>query len=130
MSFRLGAAALAACISIALPSAAFPRGEWPDGPNKAWFENLQRPDNHLHPHRKLDPKSLYCCGEADVVKTKFKVESNGGPHPEDTWYAWLNKSWVQIPQEKIVKNSSPTGEALLFMLANTIQCFVPAKGGH
>ena len=36
-----------------------------------WFENLQRPDNHLHPYR--DPKSLYCCGEADVVRTKFKV---------------------------------------------------------
>jgi hypothetical protein len=29
-----------------------------------------------------------------------------------------------------VKDSSPTGEALLFMLANTIQCFVPPKGGH
>jgi hypothetical protein len=70
MSFRLGAAALAAGISIALSSAAFPRGDWPDGPNKAWFENLQRPDNHLHPYRKLDPKSLYCCGEADAVKTK------------------------------------------------------------
>ena len=129
MSFRLGAAALAACISIALSSAAFPRGEWPDGPNKACFENLQRPDNHLHPYRQKDPKSLYCCGEADVVKTKFKVESNGGRHPEDTWYAWLKETWVQIPPEKIVKGSSPTGEALLFMLADTIQCFVPPKGG-
>jgi hypothetical protein len=101
----------------------------PDGPNKAWFENLQRPDNYLHPYRKLDPKSLYCCGEADVVKTKFKVESNSGPHPEDTWYAWLDESWVPIPQEKIVKDVSPTGEALLFLLAGTIQCFVPPKGG-
>ena len=41
MSFRLVAAALAVGISIALSSTAFPRGEWPDGPNKAWFENLQ-----------------------------------------------------------------------------------------
>ena len=97
MSFRLGAAALAACISIALSSTAFPRGEWPDSPNKAWFENLQRPDNNLHPERRYDPKSLYCCGAADVVKTKFKVESTGGPHPEDVWYAWLNEAWVQIP---------------------------------
>ena len=40
-----------------------------------WFENLQRPDNHLHPYR--DPKSLYCCGEADVVRTKFKVCATG-----------------------------------------------------
>ena len=62
MSCRLSAAALAAGTSIALSSAAFPRGEWPDGPNKAWFENLQRPDNHLHPERRYDPKSLYCCG--------------------------------------------------------------------
>ena len=63
------------------------------------------------------------------MKTKFKVESTGGPHPEDTWYAWLNESWVQIPPEKIVKDFSPTGEALLFLLADTIQCFVPPKGG-
>jgi hypothetical protein len=129
MSCRLGAAALAAGTSIALSSAAFPRGEWPDGPNKAWFENLQRPDNHLHPERRYDPKSLYCCGEADVVHTKFKVESKGGPYPEDVWYAWLHEEWVQIPPEKIVKDFSPTGDALLFLLADTIQCFVPPKGG-
>ena len=127
MSFRmLNAAALAAGTSIVLSSAAFPRGEWPDGPNKAWFENLQRPDNHLHPYR--DPKSLYCCGEADVVRTKFKVESKGGAHPEDVWYAWLHEKWVEIPPEKIGKEFSPTGEALLFLLADTIQCFVPPKG--
>ncbi len=41
MSFRLVAAALAVGISIALSSTAFPRGEWPDGPNKAWFENYK-----------------------------------------------------------------------------------------
>jgi hypothetical protein len=28
-----------------------------------------------------------------------------------------------------VKDVSPTGEALLFLLAGTIQCFVPPKGG-
>jgi hypothetical protein len=128
MSFSmLNAAALTVGISIASSTVALSRGEWPNSPNKAWFENLQRPDNHLHPYR--DPTSLYCCGEADVVRTKFKVEGNGGPHPEDTWYAWLNETWVQIPPEKIVKDFSPTGEALLFVLAGTIQCFVPPKGG-
>ena len=82
MSFSmLNAAALAVGISIASSTVALSRGEWPNSPNKAWFENLQRPDNHLHPY--LDPKSLYCCGEADVVRTKFKVEGNGGPHPEE-----------------------------------------------
>ena len=33
------------------------------------------------------------------------------------------------PIGKDVKDLSPTGEALLFMLADTIQCFVPPKGG-
>jgi hypothetical protein len=59
-------------------------GEWPDGPCKEWFQGLERPDNHLHPERKLDLKSLYCCGAADVVKTRFKVESAGGRHPDES----------------------------------------------
>src|SRR3954469_7683171 len=106
MSCRLGAAVLAAGTSIVLSSAAFPKGEWPDGPNKAWFENLQRPDSHLHPERRIDPKSLYCCGEADVVRTTFKVESKGGNYPDDVWYAWLHDEWVEIPPDKIVKDFS------------------------
>ena len=67
------AAAIAAAMSTAVPAHA--GGEWPDSPNKAWFENLQRPDNHLAPYRNIDPKSLFCCGIADTVKTKFKVEA-------------------------------------------------------
>ena len=114
MSFRLGAAALAACISIALSSEAFPRGEWPDGPNKTWFENLQRPDNHLHPYRQQDQKSLYCCGEADVVRTKFKVESTGGPHPEDTWYAWLKDEWVRFRRRRSSKTSRQLARRFFF----------------
>jgi len=65
-------------------------GEWPDSPNKWWFENLQRPDNHLNPYRKTDPKSLTCCGVADTVKTKFKVEPGDAAHPDDRWYALLS----------------------------------------
>jgi hypothetical protein len=104
-------------------------GEWPDGPNKEWFQNLQRPDNDAYPERKSDPKSLYCCGAADVVKTKFKVELGGDRYPEDTWYAWLKESWTKIPAEKIVKDYAPNGQPYLFMLAGTIQCFVRPKGG-
>ena len=53
-----------------------------DGPNKAWFEKLQRPDNHLAPYRNIDPKSLSCCGIADTIKTKFRVEDGDSKHPE------------------------------------------------
>ena len=51
---------------------AFAGGEWPDGPNKLWFEQLQRPDNHLAPYRNMDQKSLFCCGIADTVKTNLR----------------------------------------------------------
>jgi hypothetical protein len=103
--------------------------EWPDGPNKKWLESLQRPDNEQHPYRKFDPKSLSCCDAGDNVQTKFKVENVGGQYPEDIWYAWLNDNWTKIPPEKIVQDFSPNGQAYLFMMAGTIQCFVPPKGG-
>jgi hypothetical protein len=102
-------------------------GEWPDSPHRAWFKQLQRPDNRAHSYR--DEKSRFCCDIADTVDTKFKVESGGGPYPEDTWYAWLNDTWVNIPSEKIVPEFAPTGRAYLFLLAGTIQCFVKPKGG-
>jgi len=96
------AVAIAAAMSTAVPARA--GGEWPDGPNKAWFENLQRPDNHLAPYRNIDPKSLFCCGIADTVKTKFRVEAGDSKHPEDRWYAWLKDQWVLVPPERL----SPT----------------------
>jgi hypothetical protein len=42
---------LPAAIALFMPLKAFAGGEWPDGPNKAWFQNLERPDNHLNPMR-------------------------------------------------------------------------------
>lgn len=42
MRLTLVAAATATAMSRAVPALA--GGEWPDGPNKTWFENLQRPD--------------------------------------------------------------------------------------
>jgi hypothetical protein len=121
----LCAAALAASSLIELPTI----GSAHDGAHKEWLESLMRPDNDRHPERQFDPKSLFCCGEADIVKTKFKVENTGGPYPEDRWYAWLHDAWTPIPPEKILHEHSPNGEAFLFVLAGTIQCFVPPKGG-
>ena len=65
----------------------------------------------------------------DNVQTKFKVENVSGQYREDIWYAWLDDTWTKIPPEKIVSDFSPNGQAYLFMMAGTIQCFVPPKGG-
>jgi hypothetical protein len=123
---RLGAA-MAAVMSLALSTDVLAHP--PDEPHKEWLESVQRPDNHLHPQRKLDPKSLYCCGAADIVKTKFKVENGGDRYPEDVWYAWLDNEWAKIPPEKIVKDHAPDEQAHLFVVAGTIQCFIRPKGG-
>jgi hypothetical protein len=98
-------------------------------PTSLWFQNLQRPDNNQHSYRQSDPKSLFCCGVADTVKTKFKVEVGGEQYPEDRWYAWLRNDWILIPPEKIVKDYAPDGQPYLFLLADTIQCFVRPRGG-
>jgi hypothetical protein len=34
-----------------------------------------------------------------------------------------------VPPDKIVPDYAPDGQAYLFMLAGTIQCFVRPKGG-
>ena len=68
-------------------------------------------------------------GIADTVKTKFKVEPGDERYPEDRWYAWLKDDWVLVPSEKIVPDFAPDGQAHLFLLAGTIQCFVRPKGG-
>jgi hypothetical protein len=81
---RLTAAGVAATVWLALPSELLAGGEWPNGPNKTWFQNLQRPDNNQHPYRQSDPKSLFCCGIADTVKTKFKVEAGNERYPEES----------------------------------------------
>jgi hypothetical protein len=125
----LNAAVIAAPLSMIVSEHSLAGGEWPDGPYKEWFQNLQRPDNDRNPERKLDPKSLSCCGAADVVKTKFRVESGDEKYPEDRWYAWINEQWIPIPPEKIVKDHAPNGQPYLFMLAGTVQCFVRPKGG-
>jgi hypothetical protein len=112
MRLTLAAAALAAAMSTAVPSHA--GGEWPDGPNKLWFEKLQRPDNHLAPYRNIDPKSLSCCGIADTVKTKFKVEPGDERYPEDRWYAWLKDQWVRVPRKRSFPTSRRTGKPICF----------------
>ena len=119
--------ALAAAMSTAVPAHA--AGEWPDSPNRLWFENLQRPDNHLAPERWTDPKSLYCCGIADTVKTKFKVEPGDGKHPDDRWYTWLKEDWGCDPGGKDRARLRTRWAGLPIPACGTIQCFVKPKGG-
>jgi hypothetical protein len=126
MVLRGIAAVLAATVSLAVPAALLAGGEWPDGPNKKWFQALQRPDNDKNPQR--DEKSRSCCGVADTVRTKFRVEAGNERYPEDRWYAWLNDQWIAIPPEKIVQDYAPDGQPYLFVLAGTVQCFVRPRG--
>ena len=92
----------------------FARGEWPDGPHKEWFENLRRPDNHLHPERDVDVKSQYCCGAADVVKTRFKVEMAGGEYPERFLVRLVGRFMDENPAREDRRGLRPEWTALPF----------------
>lgn len=110
--------------------------EWPDGPNKNFFQSLQRPDARFGTAWERS-----CCGPGDIVKTKFKVEQGTGPHADDVWYAWLNGGWERIPASKIVPDFAPDGQAYLFVSIvgdqanwaahsyHVVLCFVRPKGG-
>ena len=45
------ATGLVASVPLVLSTELFAGGEreWPDGPNKRWFQGLKRPDNAKHP---------------------------------------------------------------------------------
>jgi len=75
------AAGILAVLLMAAPGQGRAGGEWPDGPNKQWFQKLERPDNDKHPYR--DPRSRSCCGAGDIVKTKFRVEGGDDKYPDD-----------------------------------------------
>jgi hypothetical protein len=133
-----GMAVLASLIS---PCVAFAGDDWPDSPNKRFFESLQRPDNYKRPYQDKHIKS--CCGPGDIVKTQFRaVPADSSKHPQDAWFAWLNKKWVRIPDDKIVPDHAPDGLAYLFFMqvdgepsdfglhaSDLIICFVRPKGG-
>jgi hypothetical protein len=127
---------------LALTTPVDARGEWPDGPNKQFLEQLQRPDVGRNRSENPDDLPTSCCGVADTVKTKFKVEPGNERYPEDRWYAWLKDEWVRIPPEKIVPDYAPDGQAYIFVFnveelphptqtkqSYEIACFVRPKAG-
>jgi hypothetical protein len=128
-----------ALVAMVVASPAFADSEqWPDGPNKRFFQTLERPDAW----KGANAFERSCCGHGDIIKTKFKVEPGGGEHPQDTWSAWLQDKWVEIPDRKIVPGHAPDGQAYLFVMHvrsddflgavpayNVILCFVRPRGG-
>ena len=123
------AAGVAATISLALPSEVVAGESGRTAPTRLGFKICSAPTTistlsaNRTPNRSFVPESLI------PVKTKFKVEAGNERYPEDRWSAWLRGDWVVIPPEKIVQDYAPDGQPYLFLLADTIQCFVRPKGG-
>jgi hypothetical protein len=80
-------------------------------------------------------KSKSCCTDKDAVKVEYKmVVPEGAKYPEPEWYVWIEAhkpdgtpgeyKWVKVPPEKIVEEYSPSGQAYVYLIAHTIQCFV------
>ena len=96
--------------------------------DRKFLDNLQRPDNR--PDDRRDKKSKSCCTDKDAVKVEYKmVVPEGAKYPEPEWYAWIEDTpgeykWVKVPPEKIVEEYSPSGQAYVYLMGYTIQCFV------
>lgn len=96
-----------------------------------FLNTLERPDNHKHPSRKSPGSTnnaLLCCTDQDAVKVRYRVERTSGQHPQDVWYVWFNDAWTRVDEEKISPEYAPSGQAYIFVLGNSIQCFVRPKG--
>ena len=101
--------------------------------DRKFLDNLQRPDNR--PDERFSQKSKSCCTDKDAVRTEYKmVIPEGTKYPEPEWYVWIalhypdgslgDYHWVKVPPEKIVDEYSPSGQAYVYLIADTIQCFV------
>jgi hypothetical protein len=66
--------------------------EWPDGPNKDFFQNLLRPDNHKRPHQ--DPSARSCCGAAVSFRASHSRNRLACGHPLGE--LWLPSAEVRI----------------------------------
>ena len=75
---------------------------------------ITAPRQPLNPSRKVDQKSLFCCGIADTVKTKFKVEPGDERYSEDRWYAWLKDDWVLYRRKRLFPTLRLMGKPTCF----------------
>jgi hypothetical protein len=125
---RMGLVALlvvqASCYSLA--------HDHPHGIDSEFLNTLERPDNHKNPSRSTrgTHNSLLCCTDQDAVKVKYRVERGGAQYPQDVWYVWFKEAWAKVDEDKISPEYAPSGHAYIFILGNTIQCFVRPKGRH
>lgn len=102
----------------------------PPGIDREFLNTLERPDNDKYPSRRLPSthSSLLCCTDQDAVKVKYRVEKGSDPYPQDVWYVWFHDTWTKVDEEKISPLYAPSGQAYIFTLGNSIQCFVRPKG--
>ena len=97
---------------------------------QAWYK-----DAVLTPAAQKRLHFIGCCDGADVVKTKFKLDtSKGNPH----WFYLKDGQWAQIPDDIIHwDEQAPDNQPTLFHLsfdfngnpAGTLTCFYPPGGG-
>jgi hypothetical protein len=103
----------------------------PPSIDREFLNALERPDNDKHPSRRSPGSTnnpLLCCTDQDAVKVRYRVERAGGLYPQDIWYVWFKDAWTKVDDEKISPEHAPSGQAYIFVLGNTIQCFVRPKG--
>ena len=125
-----GIAALFVLLAGAFPAVAHEHPK--DNPDSLFLDTLERPDNAANSSRNMRGtfNSRLCCTDRDAVKVDYEiVVPEGAKYPEPEWYVWIDLDGkgvtrVRVPPEKIVQDYAPTGQAYVFVLGHSIQCFV------
>lgn len=98
-----------------------PDGRYANSPNKDWY---QKAETTLRSRARLGFDS--CCAHSDVVKTRFRVASDGS----DDWEYLDGNTWREVPPDIIHHDrSAPGGEPVMFAILGIPVCFFKPSGG-
>jgi len=125
---RLSTALLALAGAIlAAPTSARDLGQWENQPPevRAWYRNAR-----LTEAARSRLSFQNCCDNADVVRTKFKVNKTDGG---DEWL-WLDpdtNAWRRVPPDIVHEGEhAPDGQPTLFVYSGIPTCFYPGQDGN
>lgn len=80
-------------------------------------------DQHDWLHRQNNANGVHCCDPGDCSLVQYRIRATG-------YQAWLRDRWIDIPDRALMRNSNPTGSAVLCISpTDYVWCFWPEVEG-
>lgn len=103
--------------------------------------------NIMHPYKdwvtsQHDGLGRWCCDIGDGRPVEARIEGDhwivhivpkqwnddNSTRPGPAVNSGLSDKWLPVPDEKITRNSNPTGNPILWLYQGRVQCFAPPDG--